>query len=468
MKLIDIILKYFFYISLGVALVFIGWIIDYVNVKTQELDFINFGFYLKIFIIISFLLILIKYKNKFIIIFFFLFLLGSNLYQSNYLDINNKLTLILKQTIFKVSFVNKVKKVFTFGQTIKQLNINDLVYNNEFDGKIIIRKEGFENVYILDTKKNVLYEIFDTLSKDDKILPIYIKKISDKEYEFLYYNLSFLIKTKLNSNFKIKEVLWKKEFDFYFHHWGDVFDNKLYIPTSRPSSYPIENQKNFVNNFKDCKNSLFPYETVDVFNLQDGSHLKKYDLFQNLWKIEELNNRQYNFNCNDPLHLNDVRVVKSIEDKNNFFNSNIGDIFVSFGSLDTIALYDKENNLKNYFVGNMITQHSPRLMNNKKIMIFDNEGSDRIFGQSRIISFDTETKKISGIYEGDIQNFFDSSVAGRLQIYDNRIYVNSSVESKLFELKCEEIEILKNCTRKNILSMPDLSGETFLLEIIEN
>ena len=116
----------------------------------------------------------------------------------------------------------------------------------------------------------------------------------------------------------------------------------------------------------------------------------------------------------------------------------------------------------------MITQHSPRLMNNKKIMIFDNEGSDRIFGQSRIISFDTETKKISGIYEGDIQNFFDSSVAGRLQIYNNRIYVNSSVESKLFELKCEEIEILKNCTRKNILSMPDLSGETFLLEIIEN
>ena len=76
---------------------------------------------------------------------------------------------------------------------MKQLKIDDLVYNNEFDGKIIIRKEGFENVYILDAKKKVLYEIFDTLSKDDKILPIYIKKISDKEYELQYYNLSFLI-----------------------------------------------------------------------------------------------------------------------------------------------------------------------------------------------------------------------------------------------------------------------------------
>lgn len=468
MKTIDIVLKYFFYISLGIALVFIGWIIDHVNVKTQQFDFINFTIYLKIFIIIFFLLILIKYKNKLIIIFFFLFLLGSILYQSNYLDINNKLTLILKQTIFKVSFVNKVKKAFTFGQKIKQLKIDDLVYNNEFDEKIIIRKEGFENVYVLDTKKKVLYEIFDTVSRDDKILPIYIKKISDKEYEFLYYNLSFLIKTKLNHNFKIKEVVWKKEFDFYFHHWGDVFDNKLYIPTSRPSSYPIEYQKNFVNNFKDCNDSLFAYETVDVFNLQDGSHLKTYNLFQNLSMIKELNNKQYNFNCNDPLHLNDVRVVKNIEDKNNFFNSNIEDIFVSFASLDSIALYDQENNLKNYFVGNMITQHSPRLMNNKKIMIFDNTGSDRIFGQSRIISFDTETKKLSGIYEGDIQNFFESSFAGRLQIYNNKIYVNSSVESKLFELKCEEIEVLKNCTRKDILSMPNLSGETFLLEIIEN
>ena len=468
MKTIDIFLKYFFYISLGVTLVFIGWLIDYVNVKTQQFDFINFGFYLKILVIILFLLILIKYKNNFIIIFFFLFLLGSNLYQSNYLDINNKLTLILKQTIFKVSLVNKVKKVFTLGQKTKQLNIDDLAFNKEFDGKIIIRKEGFENVYVLDTKKKKLYEIFDALSKDDKILPIYIKKVNDLEYEFLYYNLSFLVKTKLNSNFKIEEIIWKKEFDFYFHHWGDVFDNKLYIPTSRPSSYPIKYQKKFLNNFKDCNNSIFPYETIDVFDLQDGSHIKTYNLFENLWKIEELNNKKYNFQCDDPLHLNDVRVIKNIDDKNNFFNSNVGDIYVSFGSLDSIALYDQENNIKNYLVGNMVTQHSPRLIDNKKILIFDNKGSDRIFGQSRIVSFNTETKKLSGIYEGDIQNFFESSVAGRLQIYDNKIYVNSSTESKLFELNCNEIDILKNCRKKEILNIPDLSGETFLLEIIEN
>ena len=213
---------------------------------------------------------------------------------------------------------------------------------------------------------------------------------------------------------------------------------------------------------------MFPYETVDVFNLQDGSHIKTYNLFANLWKIEELNNEQYDFTCSDPLHLNDVRVVKNIDEKNNFFNSNIGDIFVSFSSLDLIALYDQENEIKNYFVGGMVRQHSPRLMNSNKILIFDNLGSDRIFGQSRIVSFDTETKKLSGIYEGNIQNSFESIFAGRLQIYDNKIYVNSSTESKLFELNCKENDILKNCTRKNILSIPNLSGETFLLEVIEN
>ena len=73
MKLVDIILKYFFYISLGVTVVFIGWLIDHVNVKTEQFDFINFGLYLKILIIISFLLVLIKYKKNFIIIFFFFF-----------------------------------------------------------------------------------------------------------------------------------------------------------------------------------------------------------------------------------------------------------------------------------------------------------------------------------------------------------------------------------------------------------
>tara|TARA_B100000989_G_scaffold62876_1_gene43406 strand:+ start:2556 stop:3962 length:1407 start_codon:yes stop_codon:yes gene_type:complete len=468
MKITDIILKYFFYISLGITTVFIGWLIDHVNVKTDQFDFINFGFYLKILIIIFFLLVLIKYKKKFIIVFFFLYLLGSSIYQSNYLDINDKLILVLKQTIFKVSFVNKVKNVFTIGQEIKQLKIDDLVYSEEFEGQIIIRKDGFENVYVLDTKKNILYKIFDSVSKNDKILPIYIKKINDLEYEFLYYNLSTLIKTKLDTKFKLKEVVWKKDFNFYFHHWGDVFDNKLFIPTSRPRSYPIKYQKKFINNFKNCNDSIFPYETVDVFNLQDGSHIKTYNLFENLWKIKELNIKQYNFQCNDPLHLNDVRVIKNIDDNNNFSNSNIGDIYVSFASLDLIALYDQENEIKNYFVGGMVRQHSPRLMNSNKILIFDNLGSDRIFGKSRIVSFDTQTKNLSGIYEGDIQNFFESRIAGRLQIYDNKIYVNSSTESKLFELNCEEISILKNCLRKNILSIPNLSGETFLLEVIEN
>ena len=116
----------------------------------------------------------------------------------------------------------------------------------------------------------------------------------------------------------------------------------------------------------------------------------------------------------------------------------------------------------------MVRQHSPRIMNNKKILVFDNLGSDRIYGKSRIVSFDTETKKLSGLYEGDIQNSFESEIAGRLQIYNDKIYVNSSTESKLFELDCKENEILNGCIRKNILSIPNLSGETFLLEVIEN
>ena len=468
MKLIDIILKYFFYISLGVTLVFIGWLIEHVNVKIQQFDFINFAFYLKILIIIFFSLILIKFKNNLIIFFFFLYLTGSFIYQSNTLNINSKLTLILKQTIFKVSFVNKIKKTFTVGQPIGKLKIDDLIINEEFKYQIIIRKEGFENVYVLDSQKKVLYEIFDTVTKDDKILPIYIKKINNLEYEFLYYNLSTLSKVRLNSNFKIIEVFWKKEFDFYFHHWGDIFENKLFIPTSRPRSYPIKGQKKFSNNFKDCNDNLFPYETVDVIDLKDGSHLKTFNLFVDLWKIKELNNKQYNFSCSDPLHLNDVRVIKNLNEKDNFFNSNIGDIFVSFASLDLVVLYDQKNEIKNYFVGNMVRQHSPRIMNNNKILVFDNLGSDRIYGKSRIVSFDTETKKLSGLYEGDIQNSFESEIAGRLQIYNDKIYVNSSTESKLFELDCKENEILNGCIRKNILSIPNLSGETFLLEVIEN
>ena len=37
-----------------------------------------------------------------------------------------------------------------------------------------------------------------------------------------------------------------------------------------------------------------------------------------------------------------VRVIKNYNDKTNFFNSKIGDIYVSLASIDTVALIDPE------------------------------------------------------------------------------------------------------------------------------
>ena len=103
------------------------------------------------------------------------------------------------------------------------------------------------------------------------------------------------------------------------------------------------------------------------------------------------------------------------------------------------------------------------------IMLFQNLFQIYILEQTyrRIKVFDSDGNYLRsfGGYGFSCNKFY---LVFGFEIYDDKIYVNSSVESKLFELNCEEIEILKNCTRKNILSIPNLSGETFLLEIIEN
>ena len=43
MRFLDIFLKFFFYISLTFFLLLLGWTLEYVNIKTTEFNFVNFG-----------------------------------------------------------------------------------------------------------------------------------------------------------------------------------------------------------------------------------------------------------------------------------------------------------------------------------------------------------------------------------------------------------------------------------------
>ena len=87
-----------------------------------------------------------------------------------------------------------------------------------------------------------------------------------------------------------------------------------------------------------------------------------------------------------------------------------------------IALIDKKkHNIKWYVQGKFKYQHSPRITKNGTVLIFDNyyEG-----GRSRIVEIDIDSKEIVGYFSNKDFKFF-SNTRGRIQLFDNKIFVRT-------------------------------------------
>ena len=97
-------------------------------------------------------------------------------------------------------------------------------------------------------------------------------------------------------------------------------------------------------------------------------------------------------------------------------------------------------------------QHSPQITDRGTLLIFNNQGSKEIKGQSRIDEVDLKTKKIVGIYDGVKNNFF-SQKRGRIQYLNNRIFIQESQKSNMFELICKNKYISDDCERRDIVKI---------------
>ena len=113
----------------------------------------------------------------------------------------------------------------------------------------------------------------------------------------------------------------------------------------------------------------------------------------------------------------------SKDDSKYFDNGNEGDFIVSFRHLDMVALIDKNShNIKWYVQGKFKYQHSPRITKNGTMLIFDNHFKNE---RSRIVEIDIKSRKIVGYFSNKNYKFF-SNTRGRIQLFDNRIFIQSS------------------------------------------
>ena len=251
-------------------------------------------------------------------------------------------------------------------------------------------------------------------------------------------------------------ILWETELDVPVHHWGDVFDGKVFIPgrqfVSLPNSVSISFDQ---SSYSQCETDWSFDETIEVFSLQDGTHLESIQILPILSQTPHGEFARFLNHCIDPIHLNDVQILtKELAKKSFFPKGNPGDMLISMRHINAVVLIDKDSHKIKWISTEFSAQHSPRITNYGTILVFDNFASNNDSGASRITEMDIVTKKILGIWEGTNTFHFQSEEAGRLQILDNKIFVQESDKGRLFELVCPERPLSPRCKKRMIVEAP--------------
>jgi hypothetical protein len=265
-----------------------------------------------------------------------------------------------------------------------------------------------------------------------------------------------LSRLRINDSKTEYTILWETELDVPVHHWGDVFDGKVFIPGRKFVSLPNPVSISFdQSSYSQCKNDWSFDETIEIFSLQDGTHLESIEILPILSQTPHGEFARFLNHCIDPIHLNDVQILTHEQAKKGFFpEGNPGDMLISMRDINTVALIDQHSHKVKWISTKFSAQHSPRITNYGTILVFDNLASNDDYGSSRITELDIATKKILGIWEGTKFFHFQSKEAGRLQILNNTIFVQESDKGRLFELVCPERPLSPRCKNRMIVESP--------------
>jgi hypothetical protein len=110
-----------------------------------------------------------------------------------------------------------------------------------------------------------------------------------------------------------------------------------------------------------------------------------------------------------------------------------GNVLVSMRNLDAIAIVDLDQGQVVWaLTGDWLEQHQPTLLENGRMLLFDNCGPP---GGSRVMEFEPLSGETFWAYEGNEENGFDSPVLGSCSRLPNgNTLVTDSVNGRAFEL----------------------------------
>ena len=240
-------------------------------------------------------------------------------------------------------------------------------------------------------------------------------------------------------------LLWKKEINA--HHWFDIDDNGLiYVPTHRLLDSPLELGK--TGDRLICEDEKVYEDFIAVLD-REGNVLEEFSLLDVYIESDLVGLLERTRGRCDPLHLNDVRVLKA-EDADAYPDFAPGDIMVSTNAINAVAVIDgRSRRIKWLTSGTVIAQHNPRFAGDNRILVFDNRGGTRIDekGGSRIISIDVASHSPETIFprsEDALPLNFYSHVAGHFDLdrTKSRALVSVHDQGRIIEIDLATAQIM--------------------------
>lgn len=280
------------------------------------------------------------------------------------------------------------------------------------------------------------------------------------DQSIIYYsNLNILTRAVIRNDTLHK--IWERKLPgLYLHHWGDSFEDKIYLPGRDFVSLPNTLSSKIGYSYAECNERSAISDTIYIFNLVDGKFQESIRLLPLLAEFGERNPSflQKISYCKDPIHLNDIQLIKTKEHANFFPDGKVGDMLISLRLTNSIHLIDKDTRKVKWSLMDKFTkQHSPRITNRGTLLIFDNLGSDPQNGASRILEIDISSQNIVGKWEAVNKDFFESKSRGKVDIFDDMLIVqdqdwHSGRNNEMFALDCDENSLSMTCKKQVIFS----------------
>jgi hypothetical protein len=242
------------------------------------------------------------------------------------------------------------------------------------------------------------------------------------------------------------KLLWKKEINA--HHWFDIDDNGLiYLAAHRLIDSPLDLGTADLGQITCEENKI--YEDFIVILDPDGEVVEEFSLLSAFLDSGYAGMLERTRGECDPLHLNDVRVLKAV-DAEAYPDFAAGDLLVSTNSLNAVAILDRDSRRIEWLTsGMMIAQHNPRFAGDGRILVFDNGGGTRIEGKggSRIIEIDTASEGFRTIFpkpDSSPSLDFYTRVAGHFDLdrARSRALVTLSLQGRLLEVDLKTGDVL--------------------------